>query len=57
MKNGTRFYIWNQNWNSPKYCDQNLLMLRILRIATNGDTITEIISGPKKVRGTTPGNS
>lgn len=41
----------------PKYCVQNFPAFKCWKNAAIGDTVTEITNGPKKVRGTTPGNS
>lgn len=42
---------------SPMYCEINLDNEKYLTINTNGADSADIARGPRKLRGTTPGNS
>ena len=45
------------SWNLPTYWAKNLLSFKFVIVATIGDDSPDIINGPIKVLGTTPGNS
>jgi hypothetical protein len=50
MSNSNKFIL-------PIYCTQNLFNSKNWISRNTGDAISDIKIGPKKVRGTTPGNS